>query len=107
MLNKDAEEGQSYWKDLTCFNNILRAFVVHPRYATKSAVRTAVGRLKALQTTAGDWGHQLPFYKIVNALAHLDLPQAAGVEYLFSGACAQKQKHFVNAGDDILKTHLF
>ncbi len=76
MLNKDAEEAQSYWKDLTCFNNILRAFVVHPRYATQSAVRTAVGRLKALQTTAGDWGHQLPFYQIVNALAHLDLPQA-------------------------------
>jgi hypothetical protein len=76
MLNTDAKEGQSYWRDLTCFNNILRAFVVHPKYAAKSAVRTAVARLKRLQTTAGDWGHQLPFYQIVNALAHLDLPQA-------------------------------
>ncbi len=76
MLNKDAKEGQSYWRDLACFNNILRAFVVHPKYATKSAVRIAVARLKRLQTTAGDWGHPLPFYQIVNALAHLDLPQA-------------------------------
>jgi hypothetical protein len=76
MLNEDAKEGQYYWRDLTCFNNILRAFVVHPKYATKSAVRTAVARLKRLQTTAGNWGHQLPFYQTVNALAHLDLPQA-------------------------------
>ena len=76
VLNEDAKEGQSYWRDLTCFNNILRAFVVHPKYATKSAVRTAVARLKRLQTDAGDWGRRLPFYQIVNALAHLDLPQA-------------------------------
>lgn len=76
LLNEDAQENQAYWRDLTCFNNILRAFVVHPIYATKGAVRAAVGRLEALQTTVGDWGHQLPFYQIVNALAHLDLPQA-------------------------------
>lgn len=76
MLNEDAEENQTYWRDLTCLNNILRAFVVHPIYATKSAVPEAVSRLKTLQTTAGDWGHQLPFYQIVNALAHLDMPEA-------------------------------
>lgn len=76
MLNEDAKENQSYWQDPTCFNNILRAFVVHPVYATKSAVHAAIGRLKTVQTSAGDWGYQLPFYQIVNALAHLDGPEA-------------------------------
>ncbi|MBT8364173.1 MAG: hypothetical protein KJP23_05660, partial [Deltaproteobacteria bacterium] len=75
-LNEDLENKQLFWKDLACFNNLFRAFVVHPVYATKSAVRTAVRRLEKLQTTVGDWGPQLPFFQIVNALAHLDIPEA-------------------------------
>ncbi len=76
LLNEDAEKNQIFWRNLTCFNNIFRAFVVHPTYATQSAVQAAVKHLKALQTNEGDWGHRLPFYQIANALAHLDMPEA-------------------------------
>ncbi len=76
MLEKDAQDNQSFWRDLSCFNNVLRAFVVHPLYRTRKAVRAAVSRLEVLQTPAGDWGPSLPFFQVVNALAHLDLPQA-------------------------------
>jgi hypothetical protein len=75
MLNQDAVEDQVYWTDMTCFNNILRAFVVHPKYATERAIQMAVGRLEALQTPKGDWGDQVPFYLNTNALAHLSLPR--------------------------------
>ena len=36
----------------------------------------AVNILADLQTDSGDWGRILPFYQTLNALAHLDLPQA-------------------------------
>ena len=75
MLNEDAEKNQIFWRNLTCFNNLLRAFVVHPLYATQSAVHIAVHRLETLQTHTGDWRHQLPFYQVANALAHLDMPE--------------------------------
>jgi hypothetical protein len=75
-LDQDAHKNQFFWKDLTCFNNILRAFVVHPTYAKQTAVRAAVERLGMCQTNTGDWGPELPFYQIVNALAHLGLPEA-------------------------------
>ncbi len=75
-LDEDAHQKQLYWKDLTCLNNIFRAFVVHPLYANQLAVRTAVRQLRTLQTAKGDWGPQLPFYQIVNALAHLEMPEA-------------------------------
>ena len=75
-LDQDARQKQFYWRDLTCFNNILRAFVVHPTYAKQTAVSAAVERLGMCQTNTGDWGPELPFYQIVNALAHLDLPEA-------------------------------
>jgi hypothetical protein len=73
MLNKDAVKDRRYWKDMTCFNNILRAFVVHPKYATERATQMAVDRLAALQTTKGDWDSRVPFYLNINALAHLSL----------------------------------
>ena len=76
LLNEDAEKNQIFWRNLTCFNNLLRAFVVHPVYATQSAVHAGVERLKTLQTNEGDWGHRLPFYQVANALAHLDMPEA-------------------------------
>jgi hypothetical protein len=36
----------------------------------------AVEHLADLQTGAGGWKNGLPFYQTLNALAHLDLPQA-------------------------------
>ncbi len=83
MLNKDAAEDRVFWKDMTCFNNILRAFVVHPKYANKRAAQLAVDRLAALKTPKGDWGNQVPFYLNLNALAHLSLP---GVDNQLEGA---------------------
>jgi hypothetical protein len=83
MLNKDAVQDQDYWKDMTDFNNILRAFVVHPKYATEQATQLAVDRLATLQTPKGDWGNQAPFYLNINALAHLNLP---GVDDQLEGA---------------------
>ena len=74
-LNDDAEKNQLFWSDPACFNNLFRAFVVHPVYATESAVHAAVKRLESLQTAAGDWGPHLPFFQVVNALAHLEMPQ--------------------------------
>jgi hypothetical protein len=50
--------------------------VVHPVFAKDKATTLAVEHLVDLQTDQGDWGVELPFYQTLNALAHLDLPQA-------------------------------
>lgn len=75
-LEEDAHKKQFYWEASACLNNIFRAFVVHPIYANQLAVHTAVRQLKMLQTANGDWGPHLPFYQILNAMAHLDMPEA-------------------------------
>lgn len=83
MLNKDAGADRTYWKDITCFNNLSRAFVVRPKYATEQATRLAIDRLAALQTGNADWGNQVPFFLNLNALAHISLP---GVDNQLEGA---------------------
>ena len=83
MLDKDAGQNRHYWEDMTCLNNLLRAFAVHPEYATAKATQMAVNRLAALQTSEGDWGPQVPFYLNLNAFAHLNLP---GVDEQLEGA---------------------
>ena len=57
-------------------HNILRAFVVHPDYATHAATGLLVAWLADRQTPQGDWGPGIPFYQALNALAHLDHPLA-------------------------------
>ena len=64
------------WFDKTSSHNIFRAMVVHPVVAKDEATALAVENLAGLQTDKGDWGDDLPFYQTLNALAHLDLPQA-------------------------------
>lgn len=64
------------WFDKTSSHNIFRAMVVHPVFAKDKATTLAVEYLVDLQTDQGDWGVELPFYQTLNALAHLDLPQA-------------------------------
>jgi hypothetical protein len=66
----------AYQGDIADMNNILRAFVVHPRYAGDQATVHMVDRLSNLQDDQGNWPDQIPFYQTVNALAHLHLPQA-------------------------------
>ena len=57
-------------------HNLLRALVVHPRYADHPASRRIVAWLADRQTRQGDWGPDIPFYQALNALAHLDTPAA-------------------------------
>jgi hypothetical protein len=57
-------------------HNLLRALVVHPRYADHSASRHIVAWLADRQTRQGDWGGEIPFYQALNALAHLPTSEA-------------------------------
>lgn len=54
----------------------MRAMVVHPVFLKSEATELAVHRLAALQKNTGEWGDQTDFYQTINALGHLDLPQA-------------------------------
>ena len=49
---------------------------MHPVFSKDEATALAVGHLADLQTDTGTWDHDLPFYQILNVLAHLDLHQA-------------------------------
>lgn len=57
-------------------SNLLRALVVHPIYAKGNATASIVEGLSMLQDGSGQWPGPLPFYQTVNALAHLEIPQA-------------------------------
>jgi hypothetical protein len=57
-------------------HNLLRALVVHPRYADHPASRRIVAWLADRQTLQGNWGVDIPFYQALNALAHLHTPAA-------------------------------
>jgi hypothetical protein len=64
------------WGDHPDISNILRAFVVHPVFSKDPATIHAVKNLARLQDSSGTWPEAIPFYQTVNALAHLDLPEA-------------------------------
>jgi len=75
-----AEEGiisRGQWKDAASANNVLRALVVHPLYKHHVAVTLAVETLAERQLPNGLWPPPIPFYQTLNALGHLDLPEAA------------------------------
>ena len=61
------------WSDK---NNVLRSFIVHPNYAEAPATMTLVDSLGEIQDVSGQWPAQIPFFQIVNALAHLRLNAA-------------------------------
>ena len=67
---------QGRWCGWSCSNNILRAFVVHPRYSRSKAAVLAVKALAGVQQQSGEWLREIPFCQTVNALAHLDTRQA-------------------------------
>jgi hypothetical protein len=68
------QDGQ--WCNWSFLNNFLRAFVVHPAYKEGRAVKLFVSRLKEVQRADGSWPTQIPFYRTVNALGHLDFAQS-------------------------------
>ncbi|MFO7739986.1 MAG: hypothetical protein R6V46_16020 [Desulfatiglandaceae bacterium] len=71
-LEAQGSEGSGRWCGWSAYNNILRAFVVHPHYAESRAVTLAVRNLRHAQRASGIWPGDIPFYQTVNALAHLD-----------------------------------
>jgi hypothetical protein len=72
VLRTRGEQRGGTWCTWSCSNNILRAFVVHPRYAKSKALNLFVARLAEIQRSDGGWPRQIPFYQTVNALGHLD-----------------------------------
>ena len=74
-LQSKGSEASGRWCGWSSYSNILRAFVVHPRYAGSKAVALAVRNLGELQKKTGIWAGSIPFYLTVNALAHLDSPE--------------------------------
>lgn len=64
------------WNDTASFTNAFRAMVVHPKFAKDDAILNAVTYLSEAQDDTGIWKNGLPFFHTLNALAHLDFPQA-------------------------------
>ena len=75
-LSEEGIKNRGRWFDEASTHNVLRAMVVDPVFAGDKATALAVEHLADLQTDTGTWDHDLPFYQILNALAHLDLHQA-------------------------------
>jgi hypothetical protein len=73
-LKEEGIKKNGRWCGWSCSNNILRAFVVHPRYSKSRATELAVHALAHVQDSSGKWPRGVPFYQTVNALAHMDSP---------------------------------
>lgn len=76
QLEEKGSAGTGRWCGGSSYNNILRAFVVHPRYAQSGAATLAVKNLRLVQKKSGMWAETVPFYQTVNALAHLNSVEA-------------------------------
>jgi len=76
-LNEKGIKKKGRWCGWACSNNILRAFVVHPKYSKSLAVELALRDLARVQDASGRWPRGVPFFLTVNALAHLDSKEAA------------------------------
>ncbi len=88
-LEAKGSVGYGRWCGWSSYNNILRAFVVHPRYAQSEAVTLAVKNLMQIQQDSGIWAGKVPFYQTVNALAHLN---AVGEDAQLAPAFKRLQK---------------
>jgi hypothetical protein len=75
-LSQEGIKNKGRWFDGASSHNIFRAMVVHPKFARDKATTLAVEYLADLQDDTVAWENGLPFYQTLNALAHLDLPQA-------------------------------
>jgi hypothetical protein len=75
-LNREGMQTEGHWHGWASLTNALRALAVHPTYAGSDSVVLAVNALAHVQTGDGTWIANVPFYKTVNTLAHLNMPQA-------------------------------
>lgn len=71
-LHQEAIDKRGRWCGWSCSNNILRAFIVHPRYSQSVATQLAIHALYEVQSSSGTWPRGVPFYQTVNILGHLD-----------------------------------
>ena len=76
QLAADVAESPEFQSNTAAMHNVLRALVVHPDDRFRPAIRSAVSWFAARQTARGDWGPHIPFFQAVNALAHLNIPEA-------------------------------
>jgi hypothetical protein len=61
------------WCSVPCSNNILRAYVSHPKKRHSAQTKTALGSLEKFQTKQGTWKGTPFFYHTFNTVAHSDL----------------------------------
>ena len=76
VLDREGMQTGGHWRGWASMTNALRAFAVHPTYAHSDSVVLAVNALETNQTLQGNWISGVPFFKTINTLAHLNLPQA-------------------------------
>jgi hypothetical protein len=76
MLDREGIQTGGRWRGWSSLTNILRAFAVHPKYATSESVELAINALAIAQNPEGNWIPGIPFFKTLNMLAHLNMPQA-------------------------------
>jgi hypothetical protein len=57
-------------------SDILRALIVHPLYARDSSTLKLIEDLEKIQKSSGIWPAPVPFFLIVNTLAHLNAESA-------------------------------
>ena len=75
-LSDHGIKNKGLWYDRAGTHNIFRAMAVHPVFAEDNATALAVVYHAELQAEDGGWGDDSSFYQTLNALAHLDSPQA-------------------------------
>jgi hypothetical protein len=64
------------WIDPASSYNIFRALVVNPFYSKEEVTSLFIRYFADMQTESGDWCENLPFFHLLNALAHLNYPLA-------------------------------
>lgn len=107
VLSKSARTTWGRWDDPAASHNIFRAMVVHPDFSSDRATVLAVDTLAGLQRPSGDWAPDIPFYQMLNSLAHLGVPPAdAQLERAFE-RLPEKQNPDGTWGSDEPEWHTF
>lgn len=72
QLDQECIRKDGYLCGWKCLGNVLRAFVVHDKYSASRSTELLVRALRAIQNPKGNWENDVPFYRTLNALAHLN-----------------------------------
>ena len=93
-LALDVFQKDGRWGGWSSSNNILRAFVVHPRFSLEPKSKRPFSLWGVSQDAYGKWRGHIPFFQTVNALAHLD-----SIDVDAQLALAFKRLHEIQNGD--------